>query len=119
MIHIAKKASTHSNYKHRLGCVIVKSGRILATGYNMVGHKSTYGKWPDSLHAEEMAILKLMKPSLFHHLQGAKLYITRTRKNGKLATAKPCNKCMQLIISVGIREIIYSTNETIVKEKTC
>jgi len=105
---IAAASSTH---KHRLGAVLVKGGRVLATGYNRVGHKAAHGDWPDSVHAEVMAISKLLKPKHFHKLHGCKLFVTRIRKNGKTALAKPCEPCLSLIKSVGIKEIIYTTDE--------
>jgi len=31
--------------------------------------------------------------------------------------AKPCKKCMDLIRSVGIKEVIYTTDNNVVKER--
>ena len=104
-------AAAESTHKHKLGAVLTKSGRILAVGYNKVGHKSIHGAWPNSIHAEVAVISKLLKPKHFHKLQGSRLFITRIRKNGQLALAKPCPQCFSLIKSVGIREVIYTTNK--------
>lgn len=120
MIHLASKASKNSTYKHKLGAVLVKSGRILATGYNRVGHRSRFAvpiEKEASVHAEIAVISKLMKPKHVHKLQGSKLYISRVRKNGKLGLAKPCSECLSVIKSVGIREIIYTTENGWIRSK--
>ena len=66
------QGSNHPN--HHLGAVIVKSGRILASGYNRVGqhNSNSYRKFADSIHAEQDAIRTLLvRPDL---LFGASVY---------------------------------------------
>lgn len=123
MIHIATAQGAKSKYKHRLGAVIVKSGNVVSTGYNRVGHRAK-GIYKEelrtSIHAERAAITKLLKPNHFHKLQGAKIYISRVTKDGSLGLAYPCKNCLQLILSCGIKEIIFTTNEgTTSREKLC
>ena len=110
------RESNHPN--HHLGAVIVKSGRILASGYNRVGqhNSNNYRKFADSIHAEQDAIRSLLVcPDL---LFGASLYVSRIGKSGNLLMARPCPFCMRLIKSVGIKKIFYSdSNGSITMEK--
>lgn len=106
-MEMAKEASKKSSYYHRLGAVIVKKNRVMSVGYNKP-HKTH----PDSktayktVHAEFDAIKKLSQDEL----KGATIYVLRDAKSGS-RMAKPCQCCMDLISLVGIKKIIYSSNE--------
>lgn len=101
-----------------MGCVIVKSGRIISSGYNSVGchNVNSYRKCRNSVHAEQHAIQRLLgQPSL---LFGATLYVSRVANSGRLLLARPCPFCMNLIRSVGIKKVFYSdSNGSITMEK--
>ena len=107
---IAKLVSTRSTcLKRRVGAVIVKDKRILATGYN--GQLSGLEHCDDAgecfkdfhenpafcraVHAEANAILQSAKQGI--SLKGADLY----------CTLKPCADCLKMIASVGIRRVLY------------
>ena len=103
------KQSNHPN--HHLGAVVVKGGRILASGYNRVQqhNKLCYRKFNSSVHAEQDAIRKLLgNPDL---LYGSSLYVSRIGRSGSLLLAKPCAFCMDLIRSVGIKKIFYTDSD--------
>lgn len=117
MIRIAKKQAEHSTYIYRLGAVITKGKRVLSTGFNQLSY-CKINNFKNSRHAEMDAILKLLhKPNGLSSLAGATLFVTRITHTGKPAMARPCKKCMKLIHSVGIKEIVYTTDNTTVKEK--
>ena len=117
MLRIANKQATKSDYIYRLGAVIVKGKRVLATGYNSISYCSV-NSFKNSRHAEMDVILKLMhKPNGLSSLAGSTLYVTRITNTGRSAMARPCDKCMKLIQSVGIKEIIYTTPNGTSKEK--
>jgi deoxycytidylate deaminase len=106
---MAAKAAKRSPFvQHRLGAVVVKGGRILSTGYNEVRYTSELGK--PTLHAEQAAILKLLKQRRLSDLVGADLYVTRFTPGGRVGLARPCADCQSLIASVGIRQTFYTTN---------
>jgi deoxycytidylate deaminase len=110
MMHIAKRAAAHSIYPYRLGAVITKGSRVLATGHNSISYCSV-NNFQNSRHAEMDAILHLLhKHNGLSSLAGSTLYVTRITKTGRTAMAKPCKKCMALILSVGIRDIFYTTD---------
>ena len=110
MIKIACKTAIKSTFdRHRLGAVIVRGHRVLATGHNGLRSSKQIGK--STLHAEEAAIIKMLQSRRQHLLIGADLYVSRVRPNGSIGLAKPCDRCMELIKSVGIGRVFYTTNE--------
>lgn len=104
----AKQALKSEFAQHRLGAVIVKGGRILATGFNSRRPSSLLHT--ETLHAEAAAILKLLKEKRLEDLAGSDLYVTRFTKGGAIGMARPCSECMALIESVGIKRIHYTTD---------
>ena len=109
MIRIATKQAHNSSYYFKLGAVIVKGKRVLSTGYNRISHCQV-NNFKNSRHAEMDAILKLLhtKEGL-SSLAGATLYVSRITKTGT-GLAKPCSKCINLALSVGIKEVIFTTD---------
>ena len=95
--------------RHKLGAVIVRGSRVLSAGYNSIRYTKELGY--GTLHAEEAAILKLLKSRRQHLLVGADIYVSRVRPNGSIGLARPCDRCMELIKSVGIHRVFYTTNE--------
>ena len=99
--------------RRKVGALIIKDKKILATGYNGaptgVRHCSETGCLREKLgvpsgeraelcrglHAEQNAIIQ----AAFHgvSIEGAMLY----------STTMPCSVCMKMIINAGIQEIVY------------
>ena len=105
---IQARKSKHS--QHKLGAVIVKGHRILATGFNSM--RSSAVTKTSTLHAEAAAILRLLKEHRLEDLAGAEMYVTRFTKGGNVGCSKPCDNCMDLIRSVGIRVVHFNNNVT-------
>jgi cytidine deaminase len=103
---IAEKQAKKSTFlKHRVGAVIVKGGRVLSTGYNEIRYSGVLDQ--TTVHAEESAILKLLKDGYQKHLVGSTLYVTRFTRAGALGCSLPCSRCSDLIKSVGISLVHY------------
>ena len=104
----AKAASKSTFSQHRLGAVIAKGGRILSTGFNEI----RYDKYLDksTRHAEEAAIIRVLRNGNCHSLVGSDLFVTRFTPAGSIRLSKPCSRCLHLIRSVGIRRVYYSTD---------
>lgn len=115
-IRLATKEAKQSKFKYRVGAVIVKSGRVVATGFNEVGVYNPTRPYP-TIHAEEKAIVKLLRTRRLDLLNGAKLYVSRIHKNGSFGLSLPCSHCADLALSVGIKEVIYTTNTGIERIK--
>ena len=110
MMNVAYKIALGSTFeRHKLGAVIIKGGSVISTGYNSIRHTREIGK--STLHAEEAAIIKLLKSRRQHLLVGAELYVCRTRPNGTCGLSRPCARCMSLIKAVGIKRVFYTTDE--------
>ena len=107
----AAQAAKSQHKQHKLGAVIVKGGRILATGFNAM-RPSALLKTP-TLHAEAAAVLKLLKEKRMHDLAGAEMYVTRFTRAGAVGLSRPCPRCMDLLRSVGIKRVHFTTDEAI------
>ena len=115
-MNIAVQTSLRSTcIRRKVGAIIVKDNRILATGYNGApsglpnccdncnrcyrsAHNIPSGQMLDmcyAVHAEQNAILNAMKTG--EDLRGASLYVN----------TYPCATCMKLTLQVGIRNIYY------------
>jgi len=111
---IAKIIAERSTCTHRkVGAVIVKDKRILATGYNQppsgFPHCDEIGCIRDDLgipsgrnqeicyglHAEQNALMQAAKFGI--STEGATMYVTH----------KPCSVCARLIINAGIKRVVY------------
>ncbi len=87
-LRLAKKAEGHTSPNPLVGCVIVKNGRIIASGYHRQAGKN---------HAEREALLKAGPRA-----RGASLYVN----------LEPCSHygrtppCADMIIEKGIKEVV-------------
>lgn len=95
------------------------SGKVIATGYNRLAIKG-------SVHAEQDVIqtyllmrqLKKNKCKIKREVRKLTLVVYRFGSNGCLRESKPCAICTDMIKSLGIKKIIYSTDKgTIIKTK--
>jgi dCMP deaminase len=100
---------------YKVGCVFVKDGRILSTGYNgtPAGYKFNCDKMfpnynPETdrekhkefssmyeIHSEINAILFAAKNGI--KLEGSSVY----------CTVEPCKDCLKAIIQLGVKKIIF------------
>lgn len=119
---IAKDVSEFSDFngvkKIKIGCVLVYKNRIISSAYNTcktspkMKELNRYRNFDvedmmPSLHAEANAILKCKERIDWSKVH---LFVYREYKDGRLALAKPCNGCMTLIRSKGIKHIHYTGN---------
>ena len=108
--HIAAHMKSAFNYAEcstakrlKVGCVIVKDGRIISIGYNGMPSGWTnlcedenFVTKPEVLHAEENAITKLARRT--ESGEGSTAFITHS----------PCLSCAKLLYSSGIVEVYYA-----------
>lgn len=85
----------NNNHGGPFGAVIVKDGKVVGKGHNMVliSHDPT-------MHGEVAAIRDACNNLKTHNLAGATLY----------TTAYPCPMCMGAALWAGIGKIIYACN---------
>ena len=102
-----------SCFHRKVGAVIVRNNRILATGYNQppsgFPHCESIGCIRDDLgiksgenqeicyglHAEQNALMQAARFGIA--TEGATMYVTH----------KPCSVCARLIINAGIKRVVY------------
>ncbi len=105
---VAKIVATRSTCDRlRAGAVLVKSNRIISTGYNGsppglphcddVGHMMEEGHCVRTIHGEHNSILQAaMMPGA--STEGATLYTKYI----------PCIHCCKYVVAVGIKRVVYS-----------
>jgi|15BtaG_2_1085339.scaffolds.fasta_scaffold03692_7 dCMP deaminase len=101
-LDIAKRVSEMSHCeKRKVGCVVVRSGRILSMGWNGTpkGFNNCcedYGETRDEvIHAEENAIAKIAKST------------DTSNKATVYSTLAPCIECAKLMIQAGISRVVF------------
>jgi deoxycytidylate deaminase len=112
-LSVARYFATKSKARNTHGAVVVKSGRVMGTGFNKDrNHPRSVSpehiKTDCSFHAEQLAIRDAGK-----NLKGAKIYVARVNRNGNDRDSQPCPRCLLLIQSVGIKKIIYTSEKGI------
>lgn len=112
-LSVARYFATKSNARNTHGAVVVKGGRVLGTGWNKDRNhpqivSPEHIKTDCSYHAEEVAIRESG-----NNLKGAVIYVARVNKQGLDRDSHPCQKCSELIKSVGIKKVIYTSEKEI------
>ena len=114
----AKAVSKLSDHHYKLGCVVVDRHRIISSGFNSrtkchrvqaALDEEFFGRATrGSEHAEVAALLPLIRRNC--DLSGATVYVYREDRLGRIALARPCPRCMSLLLRLGIRKIKYTTS---------
>lgn len=108
---VAKEESLKSDYhKAQIGAVVVKGNKVLSKAYNEIRHCKVgkrFSPWDNSVHAERNACRKVDKEKL----KGTSIFVYRETKDGMPALALPCDDCFNMIQSLGIKRIYFSTNK--------
>jgi deoxycytidylate deaminase len=93
------------------GAVVVKSGRVIGTGFNKDRNNPYYVspehiKTHCSVHAEVDAIRDAK-----WNVKGAVLYVARVNNRGIDRNSKPCIRCQVVIEEAQIKKVIYTVGE--------
>ena len=101
-LRTARKLALKSNYIFRLGAILIKGGSIHSTGWNTVDHPESplYSE-----HAEESVLRKTS-----YKAKGATLLVVRIKRDGLMAMSYPCERCLNLIKQVGIKNLVFSNH---------
>jgi deoxycytidylate deaminase len=109
-LNLAKKMAFLSSGDYRLGSVVIKAGRVLAKGINRYWNSNSLSKEFfkfNTVHAEMDSLGKLER----ENIKGTILYVARVRKDGSFGCSKPCSRCQKALKALGVRKIVYSTEE--------
>ena len=88
-----KEAKNARHHQHKLGAVLFKSGKPIASSHNF-----------DHVHAEHAVLNQAWRSDI----AGTTLLVIRVRKNGTLGMSRPCHLCMLRIIQAGVKRVIFS-----------
>ena len=102
----------------KVGAVLVRNGRTISAGFNSFKKSSPNSKTRyNGIHAEFHCIRKCMSRGEFRpgfdsgQLQGVTMFVARTTRKGKVAMAKPCTHCQELLRLLRLRRVYYTTQE--------
>lgn len=88
-----KTAKRANHRQHRMACILVRGGSIVASGYNT-----------NHIHAEHTALNRAGPGGAV----GATAFVVRFRSNGDLGMARPCYLCTQRLMDAGVKKVHYS-----------
>lgn len=114
LVNIAKKMAIYSELNQQHASILIVD-KMVITGYN---HFNS-GKKIITVHAEEDAInnfiilcrKKYFDDAYIRRKLRRALLITIRVKNGIIKCSAPCQNCIEIIKSYGIRQIIYSDSD--------
>ena len=98
--------------QHRHAAVVVKAGRVLATGRNRnKTHPDSITieegeRIPKTIHAELDAISRVKNKD---QLRGATIYVARLGRNGHPGMSCPCKMCQKLIDKYELKRAVFTT----------
>jgi deoxycytidylate deaminase len=98
-----------SRQKH--GAVVVKSGRVIGTGFNKdKNHPMAVSPEHIKTHCSRHAEVEAIRDARFA-VDGAILYVARVNRQGKDRNSRPCRYCQVVIKSTKIKKVIYTEGE--------
>lgn len=108
-MNLARSLASRSAQRHKHGAVVVKSGRVLAMGFNkrrnhpLICNPGRH-KLDSGFHAEIDAIKKVADP------RGAVVFVARVNRRGQDRLSKPCPVCAKELSRLGVKKIIYTVS---------
>lgn len=110
-LSVARYFASKSKSRRMHGAVVVKSGRVIGTGFNKDRNNPYYVspehiKTHCSVHAEVDAIRDAN-----WNVKGAVIYVARVNNNGMDRDSKPCIRCQSVIDEAQIKKVIYTVGE--------
>jgi len=91
---------------------LIKGGKIVAYGESSLGGRLYYGMERGRSCHSEISVLKHISHVLNDKRKVAKytMWNIRWDRNGRIVESKPCINCQKVLLSVGIKTIVFSTN---------
>ena len=113
-IELAARIAQQTEFKeYKHGAILVRAGAVINTSCN----KNKYKAWANqfrkkqhghaTIHAEIGAILGLDRSLT----EGSTIYVVRVGKCGDLKNSKPCPMCEAAMQYVGIKKVVYSSED--------
>lgn len=107
-ISVARYLATKSKSRNKHGSVIVKSGRVIGTGYNKdKNNPHSISEEHIKLHASRHAEIEAIRDAGWD-VKGAVLYVARVNNLGYDRDSRPCASCSEIIEQHEIKRVIYT-----------
>ena len=110
-ISVARYFASKSRSKKKHGAIVVKSGRVLGTGFNKdKNHPLAISEEHIKTHASRHAEIEAIRDANWN-VKGATLYVARVSSDGSPRNSRPCSRCYNKLIVSGIKKIVYTVEE--------
>jgi len=119
-VSILRKAiqeAEKSNQRFGLGAVIFKGSSVYGSGCNDKRSSNIpdkYKRFHHSFHAEIAAIYNV---SDWNKLKGSSILVVRLTASGKISKSYPCNKCLNTLKYLGVKNLYYSNTRGEIKRE--
>jgi tRNA(Arg) A34 adenosine deaminase TadA len=100
----AVDVATLSDYTTRVGCVAAINNRFLCGTFNTHRNAARNVPHKEATRHAEPNCLAMVSDSDYSKLT---LHVARINKIGGTLPSRPCTACMTLIVSLGVREVVY------------
>jgi deoxycytidylate deaminase len=109
---VARYLASKSLSRQKHGAVIVKSGRVIGTGFNKNKNNPMIVS-PEHIktHCSRHAEVEAIRDAKFA-VDGAILYVARINRQGQDRNSRPCKYCQVVIKSTKIKKVIYTESES-------
>ena len=110
-LSVARYFAAKSKAKKKHGAIIVKSGRVLGTGFNKdKNHPMAISEEHIKTHASRHAEVEAIRDAGWN-VKGATLYVARVNNFGYDRDSKPCSRCSEIIQTMQIKKVIYTESK--------
>jgi deoxycytidylate deaminase len=104
----ARYLAQKSTSKQKHGAIVVKSGRVLGTGFNKAtNNPMTVSPEHIKTHCSRHAEIEAIRDANWN-VKGAVLYVARINRYGQDRNSKPCIRCNIVIEETQIKKVIYT-----------
>lgn len=107
-LSVARYLASKSAARQKHGAVLVKSGRVIGTGYNK-DTNNPFSVSPEHIktHCSRHAEIEAIRDANWN-VRGAVLYVARVNNQGVDRNSKPCIRCQVVIEETQIKKVIYT-----------
>lgn len=113
-LNLAVELAKTSQCRQRHGAVVVAGGSVIATGVNKFrNHPNVLSEYDVLLGASHHAEMDAIKQLQYRVLHNAVIYVARVNKRGIERYSRPCNRCYPMLISHGIKEVVYTIDSVV------
>ena len=111
-LSVARYFASKSKSRRMHGAVVVKSGRVVGTGFNK-NRNNPYYVSPEHIktHCSTHAEVDAIRDANWN-VKGAVLYVARVNAQGMDRDSKPCTRCQVVIEESQIKKVIYTEGDS-------